>query len=261
HEHGQGDRTECCHLRRFGGRDPQQIAEDDVVEIDVRGRDRDEDEAEGEQGGEDDADRGIFLDPTGVAHRADESDGEEAEDHRPEGEGRAEDIGDHDSRQDGVGDRIAHERPADEHEPARKQGTHDRGDERGRQGPQHEVEGEGFEQEIDEAHAAPPPDAAPASPDVGLAPVVVSWTSRPKARARLSRRSTSAGESWSSTCRISRTASSASSGSACRSWVDTSTVTPAAASSLSSRTIVASLRLSTPAKGSSSSRIRAPWAM
>src|SRR5699024_84001 len=107
---------------------------------------------------------------------------------------------------------------------------HDRGDERGRQGPQHEVEGEGFEQEIDEAHAAPPPDAAPASPDVGLAPVVVSLTSRPKARAGLSGRSTSAGESWSSTCRISRTASSAGSGRACRSWVDTSAVTPAAGS-------------------------------
>ena len=86
-------------------------------------------------------------------------------------------------------------------------------------------------------------------------------TSSPNAMARFSGCSTTSGAPCISTLCISSTASSHSCGRACRSWVEMRMVQPSAASSRSRRVMVASERLSTPAKGSSSSMIVAPWAM
>src|SRR5699024_7656573 len=245
HQRHERDPGEDADLDQIAGGDAQDVAEQDVAEVGVAGRDRDQHQAEREQGGEDDPDRGVLLDPAGPADGPDERDGEHPEDDRPDREGHPDDVGEHHAGQHGVRDRIAHQRPAHQHEPAGQQRAHDRrGDRRGER-PHHELVLQGFEEEIDRAHRRASPRA---------------MGSRRYARPSICGASASATSPWNRTRRRSRIAESASWGRACRSWLETSTVQPAAASSRSRSTIVASLRLSTPANGSSSSRMEAPCA-
>ena len=62
-----------------------------------------------------------------------------AEHQRADRERQPDEVGQHDAGQHGVGDGVAEQRPADEHEPAREQRAHDRGDERDEQGALHEL--------------------------------------------------------------------------------------------------------------------------
>ena len=98
--------------------DAQHVAEQDVVEMHV-GLDLGvKHDAEPEHAGEHHAHHGVLLDPAVVAQipgrqRAEHAGGEGADDQR-----QASDIGQHDARQDGVADRIAHQRPALQHQKA-----------------------------------------------------------------------------------------------------------------------------------------------
>jgi len=79
--------------------------------------------------------------------------------HRPHGKGDARNIGEHHAGQYRVRDRIAHERPAEHHEPAGKQRTDHGGNHGNDHGARHEGKGERFHQVIQNAHAILPSHA------------------------------------------------------------------------------------------------------
>lgn len=65
---------------------PRQIANDDVGQVRLAGRDRDPDQAMCKEGSKDNADRRVLLDPAGVPHHPDQAHGYEAELHGAHGE-------------------------------------------------------------------------------------------------------------------------------------------------------------------------------
>ena len=148
----EGHGAESEHLREVGDAHAEEVAEQDVAQVGLAGNDRDEHEAEREERGEDDADRGVLLDPARRSDDADEGDRPEAEHERTEREGRAQEVGEHHARQHGVRDRVAHQRPSDEHEPAAQDSAHDGGRHRHEECPLHEVVAQRLEQEVEERH-------------------------------------------------------------------------------------------------------------
>jgi hypothetical protein len=102
-------RAQDDDLEQVAGAHPEQVAEDDVVEVGRARGHRDEDESEREERREDDPHRGVFLDAARAAHDADQCDREQPEGERSDGEGQAEDVGEDDAGQHGVRDGVAHE--------------------------------------------------------------------------------------------------------------------------------------------------------
>src|SRR5699024_3867328 len=145
-------------------------------------------------------------------------------------------IREHDAGQHRVGDGVAHERPADEHEPAAEQRADDARDERHGETTLDEAVGQALEEEID--HRTTPNARASTS------------GARPCPAGPLN--------TWE---RCSTTAWSARSGADPSSWVDTTTLVPRARSCLSTAVMPSCETESTPANGSSSSSTRASWAI
>ena len=75
-------------------------------------RERDHEQAEAEEGGEDQADDGVVLEPGDRLQREDRGGGEQPGDEGAGGEGEAEHVGAGDARHDGVRERVA-----DQHQP------------------------------------------------------------------------------------------------------------------------------------------------
>src|SRR5690606_21081501 len=276
----QGDHGDDDQLQRVRGGDGEDIAHDDGLDVHRGGRQRDHEQAEAEKGGEDQADDGVFLELGALGEKQHGPCGETAREEGTDGERQAQHIGAGDPGDDGMGECIADQRPALEHEIGREEGA-DAADQGGDpDGIDHVVVGKGQQQGID--HLSTLSDCRvvilPFSPymtrgrsssvstetwrgsssSCRSAPARTKWRKAPpKVSSSHSRVKISSVGPEARTVPLTRTVRSQNSGTEPRLWVETSITLPSSRSARSNSTMASSVLTSTPVKGSSS-RITCP---
>ena len=155
-----GDQPALGHI---APRHAEHVAEQDVVEMNL-GLDLGvEHDAEAEHAGEHDAHHRVLLDAAVLLEVAGRQRAEHAGGECADGERNAGDVGEHDARQHGVADGVAHQRPALEHQEAGEQRRRHRHQQRYGEGLLHEGKLERQEQRLDHAPVPGTSSTTPAS--------------------------------------------------------------------------------------------------
>ena len=146
--------------RRLGNVAPghaEHVAEQDMIEVLVAVDLDEEHEAQREHAGEDDAHHRILLHPAVLLEIADAEGAGQSRCEGADGQWQARDMGEHDAGEHCMRDRIAHQRPALQHQETGQHGADEPDHHRDRKAAQHELVREGREQPgLKQAHAAPP---------------------------------------------------------------------------------------------------------
>ena len=151
-DHRRGEQRDRGSARDVGPGDAEHVAEQDMVEMHV-GLDLDvEHEAKPEHAREDHAHHRVLLDPAVLLQEAGRGGADHAGGEGADRVGKAEDIGEDHAGKHGMADRIAHQRPALQHEEAGQERHRHGDDRRDHQRIDHEVEAEGRQQRLDENH-------------------------------------------------------------------------------------------------------------
>ena len=127
-----------------------------MVQVGIRRRNRNQHQTEREHGREHDADRGVLTHAAAAPHPADERHRHERGNDRTHREGCTENVGEHHAGQHRVRDRVAHERPAEQHEPAGEQGADGGGNDGDHECAEHEGQGQRLHQKVEDVHLVLP---------------------------------------------------------------------------------------------------------
>ena len=129
----------------MGRLDTEEVAEEDVVEVQLAGRLGVEHQAEGEETGENHAHNGVLFYPGVAFDPAGRGGAEQAAGEGSDRQGKTDGIGYDDTGEHGVRDRVTHQGPAPQHEKTGKHRAYG-GDQCAHgEGLQHEAEVEGLE--------------------------------------------------------------------------------------------------------------------
>ena len=127
-----------------------------MVQVGIRRRNRNQHQTEREHGREHDADCGVFAHAAATPHPADERHRHERGNDRTHREGRTENVGEHHAGQHRVRNRVTHERPAEQHEPAGEQGADGGGNDGDHECAEHEGQGQRLHQKVEDIHLVLP---------------------------------------------------------------------------------------------------------
>ena len=103
--------------------DAEDVAVDDGLQVHRRRVERDDEEAGGEEEGKDEADDGVLTQHGQAFQEEHGGSGKDAGGEGAEGVRQAPQVGERDAGDDGMGEGVANERPAFEHEVHREQGA------------------------------------------------------------------------------------------------------------------------------------------
>ncbi|MCY1233767.1 hypothetical protein D9M72_463220 [compost metagenome] len=153
-ENTGGDQGDHAGLGDVAPADAEHVAEEDVVEVHVALDLGVEHQPEAEHAGEDHAHHRILLDAAVFLEIAGQKRAGHAGGKGADGKRQADDVGDDDAGEDRMRDRVAHQRPALQHQETGEHGGRDRHQHRDQKRVAHELEFEDRKQHVERDHRA-----------------------------------------------------------------------------------------------------------